>query len=96
MFRVLSCTATRAERTLASVTAMLVEVQVVELYDGAASEQEVDEFLTKRGFERADIATTSSATSTARSSVGRSAVFAPIEQDVIVQSRYIPWKGFFG
>ena len=28
----------------------------MELYDGAASEREVDEFLTERGFERADVA----------------------------------------
>jgi hypothetical protein len=45
-----------AERTLASVAAVLVEVHVLELYDGAASEREVDEFLTERGFERADVA----------------------------------------
>jgi hypothetical protein len=45
-----------AERTLASVLAVLVEVHVVELYDGAASEREVDEFLTERGFQRADVA----------------------------------------
>jgi FkbM family methyltransferase len=44
-----------AERTLTSVAAVLVEVHVVELYDGAASEREVDEFLTERGFERADV-----------------------------------------
>lgn len=44
-----------AERTLASVAAVLAEVQVVELYDGAASEREVDEFLKERGFERADV-----------------------------------------
>ena len=45
-----------AERTLASVAAVLVEVHVVELYDGAASEWEVDEFLTGHGFERVDVA----------------------------------------
>ena len=45
-----------AERTLASVLAVLVEVHVVELYDSAASEREVDEFLTERGFQRADVA----------------------------------------
>jgi len=45
-----------AERTLASVAAVLVEVHVVELYNGGASEREVDEFLTERGFERADVA----------------------------------------
>lgn len=45
-----------AERTLASVAAILVEVHVVELYGGATSEREVDEFLTARGFERADVA----------------------------------------
>jgi putative glycosyltransferase len=44
-----------AEQTLASVAAVLVEVHVVELYDGAASELEVDEFLKERGFERAGV-----------------------------------------
>jgi putative glycosyltransferase len=44
-----------AERTLASVAAVLVEVHVVELYDGAATEREVDEFLAERGFERTDV-----------------------------------------
>jgi putative glycosyltransferase len=44
-----------AERTLASVAAVLAEVHVVDLYDGAATERELDEFLRARGFERADV-----------------------------------------
>jgi putative glycosyltransferase len=44
-----------AERTLAQVDAVLVEVQVVDLYDGAASEEELDKFLTNRGFKRVDV-----------------------------------------
>lgn len=43
-----------AELTLAAVDAVLTEIHIVELYDGAASELEVDEFLAARGFERAD------------------------------------------
>jgi putative glycosyltransferase len=44
-----------AERTLASVAAVVVEVHVIDLYDGGASEGELDEFLKQRGFERADV-----------------------------------------
>lgn len=44
-----------AERTLASVAAVIVEVHVIDLYDGGASEAELDEFLKQRGFERADV-----------------------------------------
>ena len=43
-----------AEETLASVQAVLTEVHVIELYDGAATEEEVNAFLEQRGFERVD------------------------------------------
>ncbi len=39
-----------AERTLASLRAVLTEVHVVELYEGGAREAEIDEFLTEHGF----------------------------------------------